>query len=224
MIDDIFVQTLISALDTETKFRNQEGFYPYSYYNMIYLRSQGAVGPVATFSFWKSKDRFVKKGEKAYKIKAPLIFTKKVKTVDNFDEETIKICGGFNAKPSVFSYGQTTGKEISQIEDNPNYNWSSKKCKEKLGLHDENIFSDLVEESSVKDFLTKAAESLIQEKYKISKKKIFTKICAILAIKELGLKQFSYNKEKVKSQIKTMDKDTIKHIVDIVGKIIEYGR
>lgn len=94
--------------------RTMAQFPSYSFKNIVMILMQNPEATqVASFNFWKKQGRFVKKGEKALKIWAPL--TKKVE-IENKDGETgtVQRLRGFKLV-SVFDVAQTEGKPLPEV-------------------------------------------------------------------------------------------------------------
>ena len=89
----------------------QAKFHKYSYCNTILIFTQRPeASRVAGFSTWKDMGRFVKKGEKAIKILAPIF--KKVKNEETDEEKQVLVA--FKVV-NVFDVAQTDGKELPDI-------------------------------------------------------------------------------------------------------------
>lgn len=86
----------------------------YSYLNRFIVAISG-YSDARGFNSWKKVKRYVKKGEKAIKILAPVMIKKEEKDKDGKTVEK-PILIGFRAVP-VFGYEQTEGEEIKKPED-----------------------------------------------------------------------------------------------------------
>lgn len=89
----------------------QAKFHKYSYCNSILIFTQRPDATrVAGFSTWKDMGRFVKKGEKAIKIFAPIF--KKVKNEETDEDKQVLVA--FRVV-NVFDVSQTDGKDLPDI-------------------------------------------------------------------------------------------------------------
>jgi antirestriction protein ArdC len=91
-------------------------FHKYSFGNCILIAIQAPdASRVAGFHTWKELGRNVKKGEKGIRILAPIV--RKVDEQVNGNTETVSRPVGFRCV-SVFSYEQTEGRELPELEYN----------------------------------------------------------------------------------------------------------
>jgi len=110
------IETLIASNDWESHLRLQAQFHHYSFGNVVWLSIQSherGVTPTrfAGFNAWKKLGRNVKKGEKSFKVLAPVM----VKYTKADTEDKKYVLRGFKVV-STFEQCQTEGKEISEPE------------------------------------------------------------------------------------------------------------
>lgn len=108
------VEDLINSGRWAEYLRFQAKFYNYSCNNTILILMQCPhASRVAGFNTWKQLGRYVKKGEKAIKILAPLTYKKMVEDEKgNREEKTV--VRGFRVV-NVFDISQTEGEELPEI-------------------------------------------------------------------------------------------------------------
>ncbi len=107
----------VSNLTTSDKWQRyldfQGRFHHYSYSNVLLIAAQnGEATRVAGFNTWRKLQRFVRKGEKAVWILAPMVF----KDADAQSGEKTSVIRGFKFVP-VFDVSQTDGAELPSICD-----------------------------------------------------------------------------------------------------------
>lgn len=107
------IESLIASNTWEQHLRTQAQFHNYSFGNVVWLFCQSAergVQPTkfAGFNTWKKVGRFVKKGEKSFKVLAPVMVR------DRKSEEKDYILCGFKVV-STFEKSQTEGKEFVEV-------------------------------------------------------------------------------------------------------------
>jgi hypothetical protein len=119
------INETIAALRAETDAAKQSAtfkawldtlsrFHHYSFGNCLLIAMQAPDATrVSGFNTWKALGRFVKKGEKAIRILAPMV--RKTET-DNSAEPVSKVFGYRTV--SVFSYEQTEGPELPTLNCN----------------------------------------------------------------------------------------------------------
>ncbi len=111
------LQEGIRNLTSSDSWRNyldaQSLFHHYSFNNVILIASQchGAT-QVAGFNAWRKLNRFVRKGEKAIWILAPLVHKNDMAE----DSDSDRVIRGFKFVP-VFDIAQTDGEELSSVCD-----------------------------------------------------------------------------------------------------------
>jgi antirestriction protein ArdC len=89
----------------------QSKFHSYSFGNVLLIAAQRHdASRVAGFRAWQKMNRFVRKGEKAIWILAPMIY----KQQDEQSGESDRVLRGFKYVP-VFDIGQTDGEELPTI-------------------------------------------------------------------------------------------------------------
>ena len=120
----------ISALTSSEQWKRylvfQSRFHHYSYGNALLIAAQcHQASRVAGFTAWKKLNRFVRKGEKAIWVIAPMIY-KSAK-----DTENDQIIRGFKFVP-VFDIAQTDGEELPSV------------CTQLDGDDPEGLFAQLV--------------------------------------------------------------------------------
>ncbi len=105
----------ISNLTTSEEWQRhldfQSKFHRYSFNNVLLIAAQcHEATQVAGFNAWRKMNRFVRKGEKAIWILAPMVY----KNADAEDGEHEKVIRGFKFVP-VFDVAQTDGEELPTI-------------------------------------------------------------------------------------------------------------
>ena len=89
----------------------QSKFHRYSFNNVLLIAAQcHEASQVAGFNAWRKMNRFVRKGEKAIWILAPMVY----KNADAEDGEDDRVIRGFKFVP-VFDVAQTDGEELPTI-------------------------------------------------------------------------------------------------------------
>ena len=103
------ISTLTSSEEWQRYLEIQSRFHHYSFGNVLLIAAQchGATR-VAGFNAWRKLNRFVRKGEKAIWVLAPMIY----KNAE--DGETDRVIRGFKFVP-VFDIAQTDGEELPSI-------------------------------------------------------------------------------------------------------------
>ena len=103
------VAKVFNSTEYKEYLRTSNKFHNYSAYNVLLIMAQKPTATVvAGFNTWKSMDRFVRKGEKAIKIIAPIIHKEK-----NENNEEVVAYTSYRAV-NVFDVSQTEGKELPQ--------------------------------------------------------------------------------------------------------------
>jgi len=106
----------------------QSRFHRYSFGNVLLIAAQcHEATQVAGFNAWRKMNRFVRKGEKALWILAPMVY----KNADAEDGENEKVIRGFKFVP-VFDVAQTDGEELPTV------------CNRLTGGDSENRYATLV--------------------------------------------------------------------------------
>lgn len=111
-----------------TQLQARHGFYNYTLRNLVlasaqlYDRTGEGIEILANFKEWKKHGRFVKKGEKALYVLAP-VFKKIIKEDENGEEIENSILIGFRATP-VFDLSQTTGERLEKDFTTANVNYT----------------------------------------------------------------------------------------------------
>lgn len=89
----------------------QSRFHRYSFGNVLLIAAQRHEATrVAGFNAWKKLNRFVRKGEKAIWILAPMVY----KSAETEDTESDRVIRGFKFVP-VFDVAQTDGEELPSV-------------------------------------------------------------------------------------------------------------
>jgi hypothetical protein len=89
----------------------QSRFHRYSFGNVLLISAQcHEATQVAGFNAWRKLNRFVRKGEKAIWILAPMVY----KNAEAEDSEPDRVIRGFKFVP-VFDVAQTDGEELPSI-------------------------------------------------------------------------------------------------------------
>lgn len=112
-------------------------FHDYSPRNVAFLMMQGCPPePVATYATWKTMDRQVQKGEKAYSILRPIQVRvrgdNEGENGGNEAEEDPKLIRRFKVVKALFAYSQTAGEELPPIEPR---GWSVDRALGTLGIN-----------------------------------------------------------------------------------------
>jgi antirestriction protein ArdC len=104
----------LTASDEWREYLDFQGrFHRYSYSNVLLIAAQrSAATRVAGFNSWRKLNRFVRKGERAIWILAPMVY----KDVDARTGENDRVIRGFKFVP-VFDVSQTEGAELPSICD-----------------------------------------------------------------------------------------------------------
>ena len=120
----------------------QSRFYSYSSNNVILIAQQAHEATrVAGFNAWKKLGRFVRKGEKAIWILAPMVY----KQTDEKTDEEQKVIRGFKWVP-VFDIASTDGEELPTV------------CNKLSGDDPAGIFARLIEFATSIGFTVEDAE------------------------------------------------------------------
>lgn len=111
------ITALIETNGWEAHLKAQSAFHRYSFGNVLWLYAQAAergVTPTrfAGFNTWKKVKRFVKKGEKGFKVLAP-VMVKKTRETESGEKDSWRLCG-FKVV-TTFEKSQTDGEEIPEI-------------------------------------------------------------------------------------------------------------
>jgi len=105
------ISQLTSSEDWQHYLDFQSRFHRYSFGNVLLIAAQcHEATRVAGFHAWRKMNRFVRKGEKAIWILAPMVY----KNSDAEDGESDRILRGFKFVP-VFDVAQTDGEELPSI-------------------------------------------------------------------------------------------------------------
>jgi antirestriction protein ArdC len=105
------VQRLTTSSEWQRYLDFQSRFHHYSFGNVLLIAAQcHEATQVAGFRAWQKMDRFVRKGEKAIFIIAPMVYKK----ADAADGDDDRVLWGFKWVP-VFDVGQTDGEELPSI-------------------------------------------------------------------------------------------------------------
>jgi hypothetical protein len=103
------ISTLTSSEEWQRHLETQSRFHNYSFGNVLLIAAQcHEATRVAGFNAWRKLNRFVRKGEKAIWVLAPMIY----KNVE--DGETDRVIRGFKFVP-VFDIGQTDGEKLPSV-------------------------------------------------------------------------------------------------------------
>jgi hypothetical protein len=120
----------------------QSRFYSYSSNNVMLIAQQAHEATrVAGFNAWKSHGRFVRKGEKAIWILAPMVY----KQTDEKTDEEQKVIRGFKWVP-VFDIASTDGEDLPTV------------CHKLSGDDPAGIFARLIEFATSIGFTVEDAE------------------------------------------------------------------
>ncbi|MCU1488785.1 MAG: hypothetical protein JWM85_190 [Acidimicrobiaceae bacterium] len=107
------ISNLASSDDWQRYLDVQSRFYRYSFNNVLLIVAQCAEATrVAGFNAWRKMNRFVRKGEKAIWIIAPMVY----KNADAEDAKADRLIRGFKFVP-VFDVTQTVGEDLPSICD-----------------------------------------------------------------------------------------------------------
>ena len=105
------VQRLTTSSEWQRHLDFQSRFHHYSFGNVLLIAAQcHEATHVAGFRAWQKMDRFVRKGEKAIFILAPMVY----KNADAAEGDDDRVLRGFKWVP-VFDVGQTDGEELPSI-------------------------------------------------------------------------------------------------------------
>jgi len=105
------VQRLTTSREWQRYLDFQSRFHHYSFGNVLLIAAQcHEATQVAGFRAWQKMDRFVRKGEKAIFILAPMVY----KNADATEGDDDRVLRGFKWVP-VFDVGQTDGEELPSI-------------------------------------------------------------------------------------------------------------
>jgi antirestriction protein ArdC len=105
------ISNLTSSEDWQNYLDFQSRFHRYSFGNVLLIATQCQEATrVAGFNAWRKINRFVRKGEKAIWILAPMVY----KNADPEDGENDRVIRGFKFVP-VFDVAQTDGEELPSI-------------------------------------------------------------------------------------------------------------
>jgi N-terminal domain of anti-restriction factor ArdC len=105
------ISNLTSSEEWQRYLDFQSRFHRYSFGNVLLIAAQcHEATQVAGFNAWRKMNRFVRKGEKAIWILAPMIY----KNADAEDGEPDRVIRGFKFVP-VFDVAQTDGEELPAV-------------------------------------------------------------------------------------------------------------
>ena len=105
------ISNLTSSEEWQRYLDFQSRFHRYSFGNVLLIAAQcHEATRVAGFNAWRKLNRFVRKGEKAIWILAPMVY----KNADAEDGEDDRVIRGFKFVP-VFDVAQTDGEELPSI-------------------------------------------------------------------------------------------------------------
>ena len=105
------ISNLTTSEDWQRYLSFQSRFNRYSYGNALLIAAQRATATrVAGFNTWRTMNRFVRKGEKAIWILAPMLY----KRADAESGEDDRVIRGFKFV-SVFDVAQTDGEELPTV-------------------------------------------------------------------------------------------------------------
>lgn len=102
--------------------------YEYSYGNQLFLRSQGAREPVASYEGWKKLGRHVTKGSRGLYIIRPITVMSKTEVDEDGKPKTFT---KFKPVRGAFTYSQTEGEPLPEV---PPREWSRDKALGELGI------------------------------------------------------------------------------------------
>jgi len=111
------IETLIASNDWEKHLQTQAAFHNYSFGNVLWLTVQAAdrgIQPCrfAGFNTWKKMGRQVMKGEKGFKVLAPVMVRRSAEKEG--EEKPGFVLRGFKVV-TTFEKGQTEGKDLPEI-------------------------------------------------------------------------------------------------------------
>lgn len=105
------ISNLTSSEEWQRYLDFQSRFHRYSFGNVLLIAAQcHEATRVAGFNAWRKFNRFVRKGEKAIWILAPMVY----KNADAEDGENERVIRGFKFVP-VFDVAQTDGEELPTV-------------------------------------------------------------------------------------------------------------
>ncbi|MFZ0668437.1 MAG: ArdC-like ssDNA-binding domain-containing protein [Acidimicrobiales bacterium] len=105
------IQRLTSSDEWQRHLDFQSRFHRYSFGNVLLIAAQShEATQVASFLTWRKTERFVRKGEKAIFILAPMVY----KNPEGHESDEDRIIRGFKWVP-VFDVAQTDGEELPSI-------------------------------------------------------------------------------------------------------------
>jgi antirestriction protein ArdC len=105
------ISNLTSSEEWQHYLDFQSRFHRYSFNNVLLIAAQcHEASQVAGFNAWRKMNRFVRKGEKAIWILAPMVY----KNTDAEDGANEKVIRGFKFVP-VFDVAQTDGQELPTV-------------------------------------------------------------------------------------------------------------
>lgn len=105
------IANLTSSRDWQRHLEFQSRFHRYSFNNVLLIAVQCCeASQVAGFNAWRRLDRFVRKGEKAIWILAPMVY----KNTDPERDTDERVLRGFKFVP-VFDVAQTDGEKLPAI-------------------------------------------------------------------------------------------------------------
>ena len=112
------VANLIATDGWKNYLRVQAQFHQYSFNNTLWLMIQGlqrdvAVSRFAGFQTWKKMGRYVRAGEKSFKVLAPCGYKRTVEKEDGSKEEKFGV-RGFKVA-STFDISQTEGPDLPEV-------------------------------------------------------------------------------------------------------------
>jgi hypothetical protein len=104
------IQSLTSSEEWLRYLDYQSRFHSYSFNNVLLIAAQmPSASRVAGFRAWQRMSRFVRKGEKALWILAPMIY----KDIEESSDDPKRVIRGFKYVP-VFDVSQTDGEELPE--------------------------------------------------------------------------------------------------------------
>ncbi len=105
------ISTLASSEEWQRYLEIQSRFHHYSFGNVLLIAAQcHQATRVAGFNAWRKLNRFVRKGEKAIWVLAPMVYK------NTEDGENDRVIRGFKFVP-VFDIAQTDGEELPSVCD-----------------------------------------------------------------------------------------------------------
>jgi antirestriction protein ArdC len=106
------ISTLTTSDEWQRHLDFQSRFHRYSANNVLLIAMQNPYATrVAGFNAWRKMNRFVRKGEKALWILAPMVYKQDAEAQDG---DPTKVIRGFKYVP-VFDVAQTDGEELPQV-------------------------------------------------------------------------------------------------------------